>query len=160
MLYFINEWFTNIPWNAIGVFCSIVGFVITVVTFIKVLSTKKALGNLKQEVLFNARCEDVLQNLVNENSSFVIGINTQDENEIKVHLNALISSLKNLKKITKHKDIEEILKTLNNYFDSRTRTKEISMDTLEKIYWQIDRLIKEIQDNRLNSKILGIYESR
>lgn len=75
--------------NYIATGCSIVGFIISVVTLVYASSIKKAVKKTETKAVFNALSTNVLEELRLLNYEFSVKLGTNDEQEIKNILNKL-----------------------------------------------------------------------
>lgn len=155
------NWFNIISGTA-----SIIGLIITFITWSKVRSTKKSLNDFTKIVLFNTRCPDLINKIRSSNSAFINIISSNDNDIIRTHLNELIidlkalgdtinvphgtnSLIKRVKKQFKGKFVER--RSAN--FCRRFVSNEVTLDELRNTYHFINRIIKEIENNRLNRDI-------
>lgn len=155
--------------NCIAAWCSIIGLIVTGITFWKVSNTKKELNNFRDKVLFNVRSKDILPKINEINDSFLKIIPTLDSSNIKNHINNLLIQFTSLQELIKndiyiintHHKLSQYLKAKYVIQTSPPQkilwfsipNNEITEDDLRYLFFEIQRCVARIEDFKTNNNI-------
>lgn len=154
--------------NKLSVLLTVIGFAVTVLTFINTYVANKKLKYFKGKLLFNTKIQNVLKDIKEANSEFVTISNEKDMHKIKPSLINLSLSIEDLLSIntckSENREIKRILRQIEIQSQCYHVTchaihkKETTEENLNEVYWNVSKLIKRIERKIQNNKITEQYE--